>query len=227
VKDPDLSTLYAQTRDRLAALVSGLDDAALATPVPACPKWTVRDVIAHLAAVAEDVLAGRLTRPPGEEQTDAQVARFAGCGLGEIVAHWESNAPAFEKLVGTAGIWPAVMDVASHEQDIRGALGLPGARDTDVIRQSAGQLLSWLRTPVPVRVRVEDAEFRSGPAADAGPVPGAVPELALSTTRFEAFRWRLGRRSRAQLAALDWSGDPAPVLDHLVVFGPSPRDIIE
>ena len=37
----------------------------------------------------------------------------------------------------------------------------------------------------------------------------------------------MGRRSRAQLAGLDWSGDPAPVLDHLVVFGPSPLDIAE
>jgi uncharacterized protein (TIGR03083 family) len=227
VQDPDLSTLYAQTRIRLTALVSDLDDAALATPVPACPRWTVRDVIAHLAAVAEDVLAGRLTRPPSEEQTDAQLARFAGCGLGEIVAQWESNAPQFEKLIGTAGVWPPVMDVACHEQDIRGALGRPGARDTDVIRQCAGQLLSWLRTPVPVRVTVEDAEFRSRPTADGEPAASAGRELTVATTRFEAFRWRLGRRSRAQLAALDWSGDPAPVLDHLVIFGPSPLDIIE
>lgn len=57
--------------------------------------------------------------------------------------------------------------------------------------------------------------------------PGAGPELALSTTRFEAFRWRLGRRSRAQLATLAWSGNPAPVLDHLTIFGPSPHDIAE
>ena len=51
--------------------------------------------------------------------------------------------------------------------------------------------------------------------------------LGLTTTRYEAFRWRMGRRSRGQLAALDWSGDPAPVLDHLVVFGPAGADIIE
>jgi hypothetical protein len=37
----------------------------------------------------------------------------------------------------------------------------------------------------------------------------------------------MGRRSRAQLAALDWSGDPSPVLDHLTFFGPSAADIIE
>jgi hypothetical protein len=51
--------------------------------------------------------------------------------------------------------------------------------------------------------------------------------LTLRTTRFEAFRWRMGRRSREQLAALDWSGDPTPVLGHLVVFGPARTDIAE
>jgi hypothetical protein len=68
-------------------------------------------------------------------------------------------------------------------------------------------------------VTVEDTEYRAGPDGD--------PGLGLRTTRYEAFRWRMGRRSRDQLAALDWSGDPAPVLDHLVVFGPARTDIIE
>lgn len=39
--------------------------------------------------------------------------------------------------------------------------------------------------------------------------------------------WRMGRRSRDQLAALDGSGDPALVLDQLVIFGPARADIIE
>jgi hypothetical protein len=68
-------------------------------------------------------------------------------------------------------------------------------------------------------VPTEDADFRADPADG--------PELGLATCRFEAFRWRMGRRSRAQLATLDWTGDPAPVLDHLMIFGPSPVGIIE
>jgi hypothetical protein len=116
-------------------------------------------------------------------------------------------------------VWPAVIDIASHEQDIRGALGRPGARDTQVIRLAAKGLIGSLDPPVPIRVSVEDTELRVGPADG--------PGLGLVTGRFEAFRWRMGRRSRAQLAALDWTGDPAPVLDHLTIFGPSPVDIIE
>jgi uncharacterized protein (TIGR03083 family) len=238
----DLGRLYRDTRERLTALVSGLDDAALATPVPACPGWQVQDVVAHLAAIVEDALAGRLTGPPSEAETAVQVARYKGRPMTRTLAGWTAGAPQFEEIISALGVPPAVIDVASHEQDIRSALGQTGARDNEAIRQMAGWLLERLRTPVPVRVTVEDAEFRAGPAGGGTaaepprgggrdkPPPGAggeEPVLGLRTTRFEAFRWRMGRRSREQLAALDWSGDPAPVLDHLVVFGPARADIVE
>jgi uncharacterized protein (TIGR03083 family) len=230
---PDLARLYRDTRERLTALVAGLDERALATPVPTCPGWQVRDVVAHLAAIVEDALAGRLTGPPSEEETAVQVARYKGRPMTQTLTGWTAGAPRFEEAISAFDIPPAVIDVASHEQDIRGALGRPGARDCPAVQQMAGWLLQRLRTPVPVRVTVEDAKFRAGPAGGgraAEPLPGAggeEPVLGLRTTRFEAFRWRMGRRSRDQLAALDWSGDPAPVLDHLVVFGPARTDIIE
>jgi uncharacterized protein (TIGR03083 family) len=217
--EPDLGRLYQDTQARVAALVAGLDAAALATPVPACPGWSVRDVVAHELAITEDALAGRLTGPPDDEQTAAQVARFAGHDFGDMLATWARTAPQFAGIVSSFEVWPAVVDIVSHEQDIRGAIGQPGERDSDVVRRAAAVMLSELAPPVPLRVTVEDAEFRVGP--DEG------PELALATTRFEALRWRLGRRSRAQLAALAWSGDPAPVLDHLAIFGPASADLIE
>jgi uncharacterized protein (TIGR03083 family) len=219
VEASELGRLYRDTRERLTALVAGLDEQALATPVPACPGWLVEDVIAHLAAIVEDALAGRLTGPPSDEQTAVQVARFKGRPMAGTLAGWTAGAPRFEEAVSAFNIPPAVIDVASHEQDVRGALGLPGARDCEAVQVFGGWLLHRLSTPVPLRVTVEDAEFRVGPAGE--------PELGLRTTRYEAFRWRMGRRSRDQLAALDWSGDPAPVLDHLVVFGPARADVIE
>ena len=73
---PDLGRLYHDTRERLVGLLAELDAADLVTRVPACPAWLVRDVVAHLCAVCEDVPAGRLTRIPAEAETAAQVARF-------------------------------------------------------------------------------------------------------------------------------------------------------
>jgi hypothetical protein len=173
----------------------------------------------HLAAIPEDALAGRLTGPPSQAETAVQVSRFRGRPMAQTLAGCAGNAPRFEEIVAAFEVWPAVIDVASHEQDIRGAVGQPGARDTEVIRQLAGWLVARLRTPVPVRVTVADTQFQVG--------PDGAPALELTTTWYEAFRWRMGRRSRGQLAALDWSGDPSPVLDHLVVFGPAPADVIE
>ena len=212
-----------------AAVVLGARDIAVLESVAAgivadggralAVRADVADVIGHLAAIPEDALAGRLTGPPSEAETAVQVGRFRGRPMAQTLAGWADNGPRFEEIVAAFKVWPAVIDVASHEQDIRGAVGQPGARDTEVIRELARWLVARLRTPVPLRVTVEGTRFQVGPDGE--------PVLELATTWYEAFRWRMGRRSRAQLAALAWSGDPAPVLDHLVVFGPAPADVIE
>jgi hypothetical protein len=136
-----------------------------------------------------------------------------------VIAAWTDAAAHLNHLAETRGLELPVGDVTSHEHDVRAALGRPGARDSAAVHYSSDRLLTNLRAPVPLRVTVEDAEYRSGPEGDA--------EIGLRTTRFEALRWRTGRRSRAQLAAMDWSADPAPVLDHLYMFGPADIDIDE
>jgi hypothetical protein len=72
-----------------------------------------------------------------------------------------------------------------------------------------------------------DGDRDRGQPSAASRDPDSPTDLTVSTSTFEAFRWRMGRRSRAQLAGLCWSGDPAAVLDHLCFFGPATRDIIE
>ena len=214
-----VAQIYQDTKERVTSLVTGLDDAALRTAVPACPGWSVRDVVAHLAATADDVGQGRLTGAPTDEETAAQIARFHGQQMSDIVAAWTDAAAHLDHLAESRGFEPPVGDVTSHEHDVRAALGRPGARDSAAVHYSSNRLLTNFRPPVPLRVTVEDAEYRSGPDDGA--------EIHLRTTRFEALRWRTGRRSRAQLAAMDWSEDPARVLDHLYMFGPADIDIHE
>lgn len=215
--EPELADLYQQTVDRIIELVSA-PDASVDAPLAACPGWSVLDVLAHLAGVAQDWAAGRRSAPPTDAQTAAQVARFDGRGLIDILNAWVEAAAEIPRLA-REGIAPPLGDIVVHEHDIRDALGRPGARDSAALQSVSDQLLRMLVTPVPVRVIVEDGEYRCG--ADVGPA------VDLKTTRFEAVRWRTGRRSRSQMAAMAWSGDPAPVLDHLYMFGPATADLVE
>ncbi|QPG69794.1 hypothetical protein [Mycolicibacterium mucogenicum] len=146
------------------------------------------------------------------------MARFDGRGLDDILRAWGDAAAELPRLA-REGIAPPLGDIVVHEHDIRDALGRPGARDSAALQCVSDQLLRKLVTPVPVRIMVEDGEYRCGPDAE--------PVIDLKTTRFEALRWRTGRRSRHQMAAMAWSGDPAAVLDHLYMFGPATADLVE
>jgi hypothetical protein len=56
----------AATSGRLAALVAGLDAARLATR-PAPDRWSMKEVLAHLAAVERDLFVPRLRRMLAED----------------------------------------------------------------------------------------------------------------------------------------------------------------
>lgn len=214
----DLGMHYGLARQRLSALVTGVEDPAR-VPVPACPNWSVHDVIAHLVAVVEDVLAGRLTGPPSEEDTATQVARREGVDMSTMLGEWSEMAPTFEGLLSEVKVWPGFLDVLAHEHDVRGALSAPAGRDSNEMQAASEWLLSSWRPVSPLLVRIGDKEQVLGPENE--------PDLTLTTTAFEAFRFRLGRRSPAQLRAMDWSGDPGPILETICIFGPEPYDVIE
>lgn len=221
---PGVGELYREGRERLTALLEGVDERAWATPVAACPGWDVHDVIAHLVGVQEDVAAGTLAGIPTDEQTAAQVARHRTTTPEGLLGRWAELSPTFEPLVGELRVWPAAIDVGTHEQDVRTALGLPGARDCRLVRTAAPVMAAQVDAGVPIAVDLDGTEVRTrAPEGDGA----GEPALRLRTTPFEVFRLRMGRRSRAQVAALDWSGDPEPVLDALFVFGPRPDDLVE
>jgi hypothetical protein len=215
----DLGAAYAGSRRRLADLIRALPDPeqAKAIPVACCPGWSVHDVTAHLASVADDAVSGRLSGPPNDRETAEQVARHAGQPTVEVLDEWEGLEAGVRKLLSAAPVWPLMMDALSHEHDVRAAIAVPGARDLPEIHAGANRLLKALQ-PEGHELRIEMGDATYGPAE---------ADLILRTSAWEAFRFRLGRRSVNQLRRLDWTGDPSPILDELTIFGPSPRDIVE
>ncbi len=218
-----LSLLYREARERLTRVAASVDDDSV--PVPATPGWTLHDVVAHVTGAAEDAASGRVpTAGPTPEWTAGHVARGGDATTSELLDRWAVASPAVEALLDRTPIWPLVFDATAHEHDVRGAVGDRGARDSVGVVLGAKLLLGTLTVEAPLRVVTEHHDVRVGPEhAD----PERAEHVLLRTTDFEAFRWRLGRRSRAQLAAMDWSADPEPFLDHLCVFGPAEHDVVE
>lgn len=51
---PDFRAAYRDARKRVSAIAIDLDDEALAKMVPACPLWSVKDLLAHLVFIASE-----------------------------------------------------------------------------------------------------------------------------------------------------------------------------
>lgn len=203
---------YAALRQRVNELVADVSDRWNDT-VPACPEWRVHDVVSHLSGVVDDVLGGRLEGAGSDPWTAVHVDTRRERALPEVLEEWNGRSPELEAVLDSFG--PAghqlVMDAVTHEQDLRGALGVAGTRDSDAVALGLG----WLVTTF------QGAGGRlSVTATDLGrswPVEGAV--ASVSGPAFELLRAMSGRRTEAEIRALDWEGDVDAVLPSFT-FGP-------
>lgn len=223
----DLGTLYRRAREDVEALVRSLTPQQLETAVPACPGWTVHGVVSHLAGTATDAINGRLQGVPTPEQTAAQVSERAGIPTSIVLREWERTGSQMEALLGKSGAGSAsVVDVAVHEQDIRGALGMPGNRDgplVDLALERAGELLASRVESAGLAALKVQAETESEPSLGWEDAP-----VTFRASRYELFRSIYGRRSRAQLERrLVGTEDPGAYIELICLFGPADRDVIE
>ena len=227
---------YQFNRTSFQLLGRSLSESQGQVNVVATPEWTVSDNFAHMAGVADDVLAGRLEGVATDPWTEAQVQARRGRSLSELLEEWELKAPAVEELLMPMAdqIDPRlVIDLWTHEQDVRGALGIPGGDRDKTLNWIVEQVVAgWLK-----RIERSDLnalEIEILPAAgdlqaQNDPKTSGEPAGSLRITPFEAARLTLGRRSRQQILNYDWSGvaDPAAYIDLLVVFSPAIQDIVE
>jgi uncharacterized protein (TIGR03083 family) len=234
----DLAGAYADGRRRFQELLAGLDGAALATQVPACPAWTVRDVIAHVVSVAAETVGGTYFSGAADAWNDVQLAAArdewtarqvqSRCDqpVEALLADWVSSAAILEPML--AGTVPPprgsptwlltgpVADLAVHLHDVRGAVRRPGDRDAPVAALGLRIYARWLGRRLDqagrpaLRLRAAGREWVEG---------SGRPAAAVAADAFELFRALSGRRSLDQVRALAWDGNPGPYLD---LFAPYP-----
>lgn len=220
-----LSKVYADSRSRLLDIADDLASEQLAVTVPALPAWTVKDAYAHLAGVCADNLDGRHDGQPGPAWTARQVDERRDLTLAAICREWTLRAGVLDALLmdpPSPRVALIAADAWVHEQDIRGALGLPGFRTGEHVAAVVDLFVAvfagrWDSLPT-LRLVGDDRSWILG---------GGEPSAVLTATDFELARLLIGRRTDKQLLAMDWVGDPIPFLGRLNVFGPPAEDLVE
>jgi len=219
--------LYREARTGLIALArEQLDE--LDRAAPATPFWRVRDVLAHVGGVSDDIAHGNLEGVASDPWTAAQVDKRRTWTAEEILADWERNGDAVDALLDGPPTGPSgqlLFDTWTHEQDIRGALGIPGGRESDVFART----WEWATEVMDGR---DQGEQRAALALVADGVTrevGVAPVTrSVHASRFELLRAMSGRRSTAQVSSWQWDGaaDPARIL-LAPFFQPAPVDLQE
>lgn len=210
---------YRSGHARVVALVEGLPDDRWGRAVPACPGWSVRDLLAHLVGTAADVATRRTAGFAGPEWTAAHLRDRTGADVGTLLAEWESHLEATTAALEERRVPTAVVgDLLVHEGDLVEALGAPQppwdgwASTASVLVR---QVVKGIRGRETLVVRAGGTEWRS-PEDSA---EGAVRSV-LRVDLYELYRGLSSRRSRAQMRRWDWDGSADPWVDALPVHGP-------
>lgn len=218
MSDFDHATVFRGVRVRVAALVCDLSQEMLDVVAPATPDWRVRDVVAHLAGGTADIASGNVADVASDEWTGAQVDARRDVPIADLLDEWERCSAIVEPMIANFDPLMRAMlltDAVTHEHDVRGALGVPGERDSDAIAYAFRGTSGGIGAQ-----RGETGALRILHDAGESVVGAGEPTATVQTTRFEIVRASVGRRSYDQIAAWDWEGDARPETVVLARFAP-------
>ncbi len=255
---------WRTSADTLIALAPELTDAEWATPTD-CPGWTVQDVYAHLAHLETELCtavdvpdATADARQMPSDHTEPGVAARRGLPAADVVAElamrvkqWAAKldplpadpaAPAPMTSSGLAWSWDTLLrnraiDMWTHEQDVRRAVGRPGGLDSPgatvtintlafalayvlgkKVGAPVGTSVRWdVSGEVPVDVTLAVGDDGRAHRVDQGGVPTVT--LAMSS---EAFAILLAGRRGPDAVEVSVSGDQLLGQQVLAAMGVTP-----
>lgn len=240
---PDLPAAYDGVRRSITGLVRDAGPEVVQRRVPACPDWSISDVVGHLEHIAEEFSDGRhpystndveamasswaQDRPGVDAWANAGVATRRGWSIDTLLAAWERQCERlYEMMRGDVDLpagasheylaWAAVFDAATHYQDIRGALGV-GPDPDDYATKLAYALCS------DTLVRRSAALHPQPPALRVTTQRGEVligqgHPVEIELEWFELLRTISGRRSVEQVSELLDPVDAEPYLEAFQMY---------
>ena len=208
------SAAYARVVD----LLTGLDDQRAGTRVPACPDWTVRDLLAHMVGLNADVVRNDEPDDHNSVWTQRQVDERRGRSVAELLDEWAGLVEPLQQWMRDNTTRP-LGDIVIHEQDLRGALRVPGAKDTAGLAALRDRMVGGFGAQVqdlaPVALVGDEWRWCSS----------GVPEDAAVVMRapdFDLTRALMTRRSERQLRGWTERGDVGPYLKGFCGLGTLP-----
>ncbi len=209
-------TAWNDAYDRVRGLALQAGDDGLQVMVPATPAWTARDLLSHVIGLDHDVVAGHEPDDHNEGWTSVQVEDRRGARVDDLLAEWAAD---HDAVVAHLAADPrALGDLVIHEQDLRGALAVPGARDSDgvvAVRESlARRFGKAVADRAPVRLESATWTWQSH---------DGEPGVVLQADAFDLFRALTSRRTAEELRSWVLDGDVEPYLDAFAGLGPLPE----
>jgi hypothetical protein len=175
--------------------------------------WTVHDVLAHVVGINADLNAQRFGDGDSDEWTLHQVTARRASSVDDLAAEWDREAPMFThglRLFGYMFGAHYLGDLLQHVADVEAALGISPVRDDLTLAVALDFYLDSFEEGLAevavgsVAVSVGEESWILG--------TGGV-NASITASRFELFRALGGRRTRSEIAALDWAGDSDQYID--------------
>ncbi|MHB8448862.1 MAG: maleylpyruvate isomerase family mycothiol-dependent enzyme [Mycobacteriales bacterium] len=215
----------------------------LARHMPACPGWTVQDLVAHHAALVADFASGStgelgdVNRLLDQNSNSAvardrdaltarQVHEQRGRPMDAVLEEWcaataeilpmlRGDVP-FPDSVGPVGRVVAVNDIVVHEGDLHEALGL----EPPVVVHATSLALAGYAFSLDYRIRRRALPALALEYDGKRRVVGeGDPAADVKADRTTLVRVMASRLTDAQILQLAWRGDPTPYLDIIPEYG--------
>lgn len=244
---PDLAAAYEDARISMIELARSAGEAARTTRVPACPDWTIHDLVAHVTSIATKLSSGGV---PGDlnlvlfwdddmsqrrdDFVDGALEERRNRSMDELIDEWNASATLLGSMFrgetpfpeGSPPLmeWVVVTDIGQHLQDLAGALGTTSARGALATGLSLRSYVEAMKLRAAhdklpaLRIRAGSREWVIGEGEPVATVTGEPFELA---------RAAAGRRSPEQIRAYDWDGDPDPFLPLFYPYGMRESALVE
>jgi uncharacterized protein (TIGR03083 family) len=146
IDQPEFTAGYRATKVRIVELVGALPADDWSRTVPACPDWTVRDLLAHMVGISAELSAGRY--PTGElaDWLAELVTSRRDATVDALLAEWTTAVDDAEPMYTPNGL--LFVDLVVHEHDLRRAVDQPGARDSAQVTRVLPLVLASLAEPL-------------------------------------------------------------------------------